>query len=156
MCHLELTQKLFRVKTKKSLQFEKLSSGSKQLGNFSDFACLYWGRHGACWGNFPSSLYVKKWPALIYSSRAIEWYIIDFLERYISAIAPIKIWKMSRDVPHMIWTIIPQVTRPNLRKMLSRFSVLLCVDVLFAEYIMIRSTKIISSIGYTSSDRSTL
>ena len=34
MCHLELTQKLFRVKTKKSLQFEKLSSGPKQLVNF--------------------------------------------------------------------------------------------------------------------------
>ena len=60
-----MTKKLFRVfKTKKSLQFEKLSSGPKQLGNFSDFACHYWGRHWACWGNFPSSLYVKKWPAI--------------------------------------------------------------------------------------------
>ena len=50
-------------KSKKSLQFEKLSSGPKQLGNFSDFACHYWGRYWACWGNFPSNLYVKKWPA---------------------------------------------------------------------------------------------
>ena len=57
------TNYLEYFKTKKSLQFEKLSIGPKQLGNFSDFACHYWGRYWAFWGNFPSSLYVKKWPA---------------------------------------------------------------------------------------------
>ena len=46
----------------------KLSSGPKQLGNFSDFACHYWGRYWACWGNFPSSLYVKRWPDKMFNN----------------------------------------------------------------------------------------
>ena len=42
------------------------------MGNFSDFDCHYWGRCWACWGNFPISLYVKKWPVSSSSLIAVS------------------------------------------------------------------------------------